>query len=249
MKFHTATLSRIGGRHSNQDYCDFTGLKNGHCWVVADGLGGHKGGEIASRLAVEAVIEDFTRHPDFSVSAIEEHIESAQNALLLRQKESPELESMRTTIALLISNNRKVLWAHVGDTRLYIFRSGKIAFQSKDHSVPQALADAGEITPAEIRFHEDRNRLLRALGTDGDLRPTFQEKKTAVRHKDAFLICTDGFWEYVDEGEMEKTLRDSPSPDMWLGNMEKILLGKITGRNDNYTAIGIFAEKQAFWER
>jgi serine/threonine protein phosphatase PrpC len=249
MKFFAASLSKIGGRPSNQDYCDYISLKNGHCWVVADGLGGHKGGEIASRLAGEEIIKQYTQYPDCSLSAINRYIESAQNAIILRQKAEPELETMRTTIAVLISDNKKVLWGHIGDTRLYFFRSGKIIFQTKDHSVPQALADAGEISPEEIRFHEDRNRLLRALGTDGDLHPTFQDEKKTVKHGDAFLLCTDGFWEYVSEAEMENTLKDSSSPDLWLQNMENILLGKVKGKHDNYSAIIIFVQKQYFWER
>lgn len=249
MKFLTASLSKIGGRRSNQDYCDFVSLHNGHCWVVADGLGGHKGGETASRLAAEAIIAQFTQHPALSLSAIKGYIESAQNAIRLKQKAHLELATMRTTIAVLISNNRKALWGHVGDTRLYFFRSGKIIFQSKDHSVPQALADAGEISPEQIRFHEDRNRLLRALGSDGEVRPTLQEEKKTIKHKDAFLMCTDGFWGYVSETEMENTLQGSSSPDVWLNNMENVLLKKAQGEYDNYSAIVIFAQRQAFWER
>ena len=250
MKFLTASLSRIGGRRSNQDYCDSVSLKDGHCWVVADGLGGHQGGETASRLAVGEIVKQFKRYPHFSLPAIKGFIESAHNSILLRQHANPELATMRTTIAVLVSDNKKALWGHVGDTRLYFFRSGKIIFHSKDHSVPQALADAGEISHEQIRFHEDRNRLLRALGGDGELRPTFQEKKKAIKHKDAFLMCTDGFWEYVNETEMENTLlQDSSSPDAWLKNMEKILLEKVQAQYDNYTAIAIFAQKQAFWER
>ena len=249
MKFLTASLSKTGGRRSNQDYCDFVSLQNGHCWVVADGLGGHKGGEIASRLAAEEVVRQFTRSPDFSLSAVTRYIESAQNAILLRQKERFELSTMRTTIVVLISKNRKALWGHVGDTRLYAFRAGKIIFQSKDHSVPQALIDAGELSPEQIRFHEDRNRLLRALGSDGELRPTFQQKKKTIKHTDAFLLCTDGFWEYVTEAEMESTLQSSSSPDMWLEKMEHILLKKVQGKHDNYSAIAISAQRQYFWER
>jgi serine/threonine protein phosphatase PrpC len=200
-------------------------------------------------VAAEEIVRQFTQNPVFSLSAIKGFIESAQNAILLTQKAHIELATMRTTIAVLISNNKKALWGHVGDTRLYFFRSGKIIFQSKDHSVPQALVDAGEISPEQIRFHEDRNRLLRALGSEGELRPTFQEKKTPIKHRDAFLMCTDGFWEYVNEAEMELTLQASSSPDMWLLNMEKILLEKVPSTHDNYSAIVVFAQRQAFWER
>ena len=101
MKFLTASLCKIGGRQSNQDYCDFISLKNGHCWVVADGLGGHKGGEIASKLAVEEIVSQFTQYPDFSLPALKGYIELAQNAILLKQKENFELSTMRTTAATL----------------------------------------------------------------------------------------------------------------------------------------------------
>lgn len=87
---------------------------------------------------------------------------------------------MRTTLVILISDFRRAIWAHAGDSRLYWLKKGSIWIQTKDHSVPQRLCDAGEITPDEIRFHEDHSRLLRSLGARTEIRPSLSGEPQAV---------------------------------------------------------------------
>ena len=172
--------------------------------------------------------------------AMKRRLEFAQDAIVKKQEEDHMLASMRTTIVLLVTDFQSAMWAHIGDSRLYHFRSGRIIFQTKDHSVPQAMADAGDITHESIRFHEDRNRLLRSLGKESDLRPVIQKAPVPLHKGDAFLLCTDGFWEYVTETEMEVDLVKSDKPEQWLQNMEKRIINRADDNNDNYSATAVF---------
>ena len=106
---------------------------------------------------------------------------------------------MQTTAVSLIIQNDLALWGHIGDTRLYYFHDGNLQKQTSDHSVPQMLVNAGEIDDSQIRYHEDRNRLLRSLGSKETIKPNLEQSATTIYPGDAFLLCTDGFWEYVLE--------------------------------------------------
>lgn len=244
MKFQTASVTSKHGRSSNEDWFGFTMIGGIGCWVVADGLGGHHGGEIASRLAVEAIIAAFEANHSITPENISGYLQVAQNAILDRQQAQMELASMRTTVVFLVANHQSAAWAHLGDSRFYHFRRDQIIFQTKDHSVPQALVNAGELAPEDLRFHEDRNRLLRALGEDVELRPAISEPRD-ILSGDAFLLCTDGFWEYILEEEMQQTLAGADTPVAWLKEMEHILRQraeqKQNSQADNYTAVSIFA--------
>ena len=149
---------------------------------------------------------------------------------------------MRSAIAVLFSDGVTAHWAHVGDVRLYVLRDGDVVFQTKDHSVPQALANAGEIGIDEIRGHEDRNRLLRSLGSPEKPQPSVLEKPFDVLNGDIFLLCTDGFWEYVNELEMLLEWCKSQNLRNWLDRMELRILQKASQGHDNYSAIALFAE-------
>ncbi|MEW6366876.1 MAG: protein phosphatase 2C domain-containing protein [Acidobacteriota bacterium] len=237
MPFETASITRVGGRKVNEDYCGHVEVDSSSCFVAADGLGGHGGGDIASKIAVDAVLDSFREGPELSAAALDRLVMAAQNGLLKRQAEEPSLVNMRTTIVILVSDGTRALWAHLGDTRLYHIRGGRIVHQTKDHSVPQALVDAGEITVEQIRRHPDRNRLLRCLGREEELRPVIPESPCELQEGDAFLLCTDGFWDYVTESEMEEDLAKTGTPKEWLALMEGRVLERATGVNDNYTAV------------
>lgn len=244
--FITAILTEKHQRRQNEDYADYLWLHGCGCWVVADGLGGHAGGEVASNLAVKTIISSFNSHREISVEAITGYLEAAQTVLRQRQQEEPRLSEMRTTIVLLVADARGARWGHVGDSRLYHFRQGRIISQTKDHSVSQALANAGEIKAAEVRFHEDRHRLLRVLGQEGLLRPTILKARQPLEIGDAFLLCTDGFWEMVLESEMESDLSEAATPQEWLNKMQSRILDRssreVGKQHDNFTAMPVFAK-------
>lgn len=238
--FQTALLSKTGGRRDNEDYCDSAQVGESRCWVVADGLGAHGGGGDASRAAVTALLDSFRKNSELSTSALESHVSAAQDLVLLMQQENPALSQMRTTLVTLITDSRDVLWAHVGDSRLYRFQARGLVAQTEDHSVPQSLVKAGEIPADQVRGHPDRNRLLRTLGEHGPARPCILPASLPLRDSDAFLLCTDGFWEYVLEMEMLADLSAAATPQEWLSRAESRLLRRVHGEYDNYSALAIF---------
>lgn len=240
MLFATAYISKTGGREQNQDFCAFKEVGTSAIWVVADGLGGHRGGEVASETTVAAILEAWQPEKSVGAQATYELVISAQSAIISQQDADPKLASMRTTLVLLQASADLVLWGHVGDSRLYLFSSGAVAFQTKDHSVPQAMVDAGEITSEDIRVHPDRNRILKAVGNPDGVNPTILEAPRQIKQGDAFLLCTDGFWEYVTEIEMAVDLAKSATPEAWLKKMELRLIEKVETGNDNYTAMAVF---------
>ena len=240
MTFESATISKTGGREENQDCCDSKVGDHAGLWIVADGVGGHRGGAVASQTAVRAMLDSWHAEAASIPLTIDELINAAQTAMLKQQVTDPQLSAMRTTVVALHIAEDQALWGHVGDSRLYLYRGGVIVFQTNDHSVPQAMVAAGEITREQIRHHEDRNRLLRAVGNPDGVKPTILESPQTVRPGDAFLLCTDGFWEYVTEAEMGVDLVKSNTPMKWLERMELRLVARAAANHDNYTALALF---------
>jgi PPM family protein phosphatase len=240
--FRTARRAEIGGRERNEDAAGHAIAHGIGCWVVADGLGGHGHGDSASCAALESVIERFVADPARSGARIAELIVAAHEAVKAAQQEASYAQ-MRTTLAILIADGSSAVWAHVGDTRIYHFRGGAIRHQTQDHSVPQMLVAAGDLTPDEIRRHPDRSRILRALGEPDPPRPDVGGP-VPIQDGDAFLLCSDGWWEYVTEREMELDLAGSESPADWLDQMTDRILSRAAGAFDNFTAVGVFVRPE-----
>lgn len=206
---------------------------------MADGLGGHKGGSVASQTVVEAFLRTFREMPSWTEESLGLCLAAAEQHLRKAQEQNARLSSMMTTLVSVVSDYQKAVWAYAGDSRLYIFRKGALLFQTEDHSIPQSLVKGGYLKPGEIRYHEDRNRLLKAMGR-GKTNPSVSLTGHAFARGDAMLLCTDGFWELVLEEEMEAGLRKAASPERWLLSLEKLLLQRATGEHDNYTGIAVF---------
>ena len=161
--------------------------------------------------------------------------------MLKTQKDRGCPDEMKTTLVVLLIDEEKILWGHIGDSRLYYFQNRKYRVRTLDHSVPQMLVLAGEITEKEIRGHADRNRLLRVMGTEWDS-PKYQIAEfMETGQKMAFLLCSDGFWELIEEKTMQTMLKKSETPENWLDNMEKEVLKNGKGKEmDNYSAVAVF---------
>lgn len=233
-----AALSRTAGRAANEDYADFLQAGPVGCWVIADGLGGHRGGATASRTVVQAALESFRQQPGVSIEAVTAHIARAQDALLEAQQREPTLSQMRSTIVVLIAGDTDAVWAHVGDSRLYHLRGGRVIARTRDHSVGQALVDGGQIDAAAQGSHEDRSRLLRCLGKEGEATAAISGPHRLARG-DVFLLCTDGFWEALDDVALTVDLAGSEDAAAWLDRLEARLRRRIGPTHDNYTATAI----------
>lgn len=237
MNIRTACLSNQGGRSCNDDTAAV--FQNDGCIrvFVGDGLGGYAGGQQASQAAAQALEEAARRGSLLTAEQLTEAAAQANQAV--RQLQEDSHGRMKTTLVFLTIEENRARWMHIGDSRLYHFQNGTLIRQTMDHSVSQMAVLMGEITLPEIRFHEDRNRVLRALGAE-NCKPDLSPIMTLTSGVDTFLLCTDGFWEYVMEEEMEKTLKNAKDPQQWLEKMEKILRTRATGENDNYTAAAVF---------
>lgn len=227
-----AFYSDVGGRTNNEDSFLSKKISNGYLFIVADGLGGHDDGEMASKLAVNS-IKDYLVNTESK--SIYEAIEFANNKVL--EMQSKYSSKMKTTIALAYVTDNKTVIAHIGDSRVYAFKNGKIVHQTIDHSASQLAVSVGEIRPEDIRNHEDRNVILRAIGANKRIKVDVFEM--GCNDLDALLLCSDGFWEYVLETEMESELLCSISAEKWLYKMRTIQLKRAPVKCDNNTAIAV----------
>lgn len=237
MIIKTAWITDKGGRSINDDTVRVL-QEHDSAWVfVGDGLGGYAGGKQASQAAGEALLKASRRGSLLTDAQLLGAASQAEQAVRKVQKDRSG--NMKTTLVFLVIEDGRARWMHVGDSRLYHFHDGALRCQTMDHSVSQMAVLMGEITPQEIRFHEDRNRVLRALGGE-NAKPDLSPTTMLAGGQEAFLLCTDGFWEYVYESEMEQTLNQAKDPQQWLDSMVTILRSRVPGDNDNFTAAVVF---------
>ena len=240
-----AQMTNVGGRQSNQDALGNARQDDLVCFVVSDGVGGHFGGEIASNIVVQEVLDSFLRESSFGVRALHSYINAAIEEVALRKNEKPLLQGMSATVAavLIDKKNHCALWAHMGDTRIYLFRHRKVQSVTRDHSVVQQFIDAGYNKPEQLRTHPLRSTLFAAIGAEGDTLPAVTQEIFQIKEGDAFLICTDGLWEWISENEMADSLAVAASAEDWLRNLSHIAEkngGASPKARDNYTAYTIW---------
>lgn len=235
MNITYAKFTDSGDRDYNEDSLFVKEMQGAYCFIVADGLGGHGKGEVASQLVCETVAQVMAESGE--AQNIPMMFEVAQERLLQKQIEEHATNAMKTTMNIVTVDDKQVNWGHVGDTRTYYFKKNKLISYTKDHSVPQMMVSMGEIKEKDIRHHEDRNRLLRVMGVEWDKPLYVVEDPISIDKKQAFLMCTDGFWEYIEEKQMVKCLKKSSTPQEWLDKMVEIV--KKNGADydmDNFTA-------------
>lgn len=234
----TASYTDTGGRPGNEDATrQMRRGKDALCIVVADGLGGHGGGALASAAAADTICNGWDGTA--GQEGLKALVQAAHQAV--RAIQTPAC-AMKSTVAVLELVGDHAVWAHVGDSRLYRFQDGKLVFQTRDHSASQIAVAMGDITVDQIRFHEDRNRVLRALGQADDPLNVETGEQTLPPGRHAFLLCSDGFWEYVLEEEMAADLKAADDPLDWLVRMRARLAARTPEDNDNNTAAAVWAE-------
>lgn len=243
MKILTSSICKQGGREYNQDYLDMLVTDDGACLVVCDGLGSYYGSEVASRICATKIIDCYSQikqvdaeravRPEFCQS----YIQSAHNCVVDEKERNPKIRSSCTTVASVVTDFNSTVISHIGDTRVYFFKHNKLHFQTKDHSLSQLSVEMGKIPLRDIRSDKDQNKLTRVLGSDYYIPPDCDIYSSPLQDGDAFILCTDGFWEYVYEEEMEEDLAQSATPEEAISRMERRLLARVTKFNDNYSAI------------
>ncbi|MDP9109808.1 MAG: protein phosphatase 2C domain-containing protein [Pseudomonadota bacterium] len=239
-----AELCETGDRAENQDALAHARHDNLACFVMSDGAGGHVGGEIASHLVVNAVIESFTQELSFSTRALQSYLDQAI-AQVANGRRDARVADMSATVAVVLidQDNACALWGHLGDTRIYFFRAGQPAQVTKDHSLVQQFVDAGYVQPEQARNHPQRSVLFAAIGPDGDNPPVVTPQAVGLTPGDAMLICTDGLWEWLSEQDMQYCLNDSDSAASWLAALQQMAADNSRSsvrQRDNFSA-------QAIW--
>lgn len=217
-------------RASNQDALLLQDGKFG-LYGVADGMGGHNGGDIASQMAVlmlGRVLEGAKPDKELLKGGIEE-----VNLLIYKEQLKNELLSgMGTTLTVIWEDEEKLLMGHVGDSRLYLIRDGKIEQISRDHSMVAEMVRNGTLTTEEAKHHPYRNVITQAVGTGESVDAEIMEIEK--KRGDKYLICSDGLYEYISEEEMLKLVQFSPADHAADVMLEKALE---RGGKDNITLL------------
>jgi PPM family protein phosphatase len=239
MNLEISSLSRKGGRETNEDACGFVTSIHGACVVVTDGAGGHQGGAVAADIISRTILEAPLTDSRFNLQRILELVELAESSLESAKLCNLDLKDMSTTVALALFNtdHSQMVWGQMGDTRIYLFRRGRSHLLTIDHSLVQNMVDAGLLSAQEIRTHPYRNVLYAALGMEREDDVQLRTGSLQLEDGDVLFFCSDGFWEPIQEIDMEQSLLHAQNPHEWLLMLEQQLVAKNKPNSDNYTAL------------
>jgi serine/threonine protein phosphatase PrpC len=209
MKFTIYQASRQGGRKSNQDRVAYSYSRDALLMVVADGMGGHMHGEIAAQIAVQTLTDQFQRQakPRLAdpLAFLENVVSGAHYAINDYAVEQDLLEIPHTTCVAAVVQDNTVYWAHVGDSRLYLFSDGSLIARTEDHTAVAQLVREGIISEEEAGTHPDRNKVANCLG--GYMTPQVDCNAPMPLHDgDTMLLCTDGIWGSISLPEISAIL-------------------------------------------
>lgn len=210
--------------------------EHGSLAIVADGMGGHAAGEVASQLAIEVIRSGYYQSRQDPRLALAEAFRAANQSIYRAAQENEALRGMGTTCTALLLVGDSALCAHVGDSRLYLIRDNEIFQMSEDDSMVRELVRHGALTERQARYHEDRNVILRALGTQPEVEINLWPDFFPVRTGDQFVLCSDGLSDLVEDDEIKRQVAGADTHAACEG---LIALARARGGHDNIT-VGIF---------
>jgi serine/threonine protein phosphatase PrpC len=245
LALEVALMTDRGGRKYNEDACGHWHSKRHLCSVLADGAGGHGGGDIASRIAVQELIGRFATQPTERAGDLDRLLRVTNDVLIGQRVPGTAKQDMHSTVVCLVIDfiAHTAHWAHAGDSRMYWFRQGRVRDRTRDHSLVQSLVDTGMLAPEDMRSHPKRSELRSALGIASDvLEVSAGEGDDAVEAGDVFLLCTDGVWEYLGDAVLERTLATAANPAAWIGQLavEVRKAASHKASHDNFTALTVW---------
>ena len=207
---------------------------NGHLYVVCDGMGGHIGGAIAAKIGVECIIEYLNKKVDSNVGELLiDAVKFANTQIFAKAIFDKQLKGMGATCVILLVTPDGFAWTcHVGDSRIYLFRDEKLSRLTKDHSYVQFLVDSGELNEEDAEQHPNKNQILRALGSDEDIKPELCAVPFRPENNDIFLLCSDGLTGMVNDEKITKIIINSNLSELSDKLLEAALAG---GGRDNVT--------------
>jgi len=238
-------------RTSNEDSM-LVDLDN-QVFIVADGMGGHAAGEVASALTVEVLHrilvgegedpdqtrlvrnDEFMERSDELRELLRYGMNQASIHLRRHMDTHPETTGMGTTAVVLVFENQRVHVAHVGDSRAYLCRKGRLLQLTRDHTVVQQEIDAGRLTPDLAKLVPHKNILTQSVGFHGPVEPDTSTR--VLQDKDIFILCSDGLTESLEETDIAKIIAENP-PDMVADALVETAIAR--GTKDNVTVVAVF---------
>ncbi|MDH3216704.1 MAG: Stp1/IreP family PP2C-type Ser/Thr phosphatase [Candidatus Krumholzibacteria bacterium] len=241
MKLEAASLSDIGqvrqknedatGRYHPEDEKELA--EKGAIFVVADGMGGHRGGEIASELAVETVISlYYASNEKEPTESLRECFAEANKRILDKSTSEVDLFGMGTTCTTMVLCSGEAFFAHVGDSRAYVLRDGELQQLTEDHSLVGEMVRSGILSNEDAQHHPKRNVITRSLGTHVELRPDFPSTPYKLADGDVFVLCSDGLTSIVSDAEVRDILAAN---DPRTACRELVNIANAKGGKDNIT--------------
>lgn len=239
MQLELATLTEQGARGYNEDRIGHWSDGRFAALLVADGAGGHGGGDVAASRVRDCVLDGFAAAPSLDPTLLRSLVVHANEQVLAGQREGGRLASMRSTVVLAAFDlaSGRMIWVHSGDSRAYLFRGHAIVARTADHSLVQQMVDSGMLDDEQARMHPQRNVLLSALGASpGDLEVRVSDPMR-VEAGDAVLLCSDGVWEPIGDAALAASLGMTGSAAQWASVLQSEVASRAKQDQDNYSAV------------
>jgi PPM family protein phosphatase len=239
MKFAVYQVSRKGGRELNEDRMGYCYTRDAGLFALADGMGGHPEGEVASQLALQTLAAMFQREAkpmlDDPLRFLHDSIVAGHHQLLRYATERALLDTPRTTVVACVLQGRTAYWAHCGDSRLYLLRGDKLVARTRDHSYTELQHTLSQVVP--MGDHLNRNVLFTCLGSPG--KPVIDTAGPMnMVAGDRVLLCSDGLWSSLSDDEITQVLTNMPIASAVPELVERAL--RVAGdKSDNVTALAI----------
>lgn len=207
MRFAVYQVSRKGGREKNEDRMGYCYTRDSGLFALADGMGGHPEGEVASQLALQALAAAFQREAKSSLKSplrfLQDAILAGHHQLLRYATEKGLVDTPRTTVVACVLQGRAAFWAHCGDSRLYLVRGGKLIARTRDHSYTELQQTLSQVVPIDAKFN--RSVLFTCLGSPG--KPVVDTVgPVTLQTGDRLIVCSDGLWSQLDDEEIVELL-------------------------------------------
>ena len=239
MKFAVYQVSRKGGRELNEDRMGYCYTRDAGLFALADGMGGHPEGEVASQLALQTLAAMFQREAkpklDDPLRFLQEAIIAGHHQLLRYATERALMDTPRTTVVACLLQGRTAYWAHCGDSRLYLLRGGQLMARTRDHSYTELQSTLSQVVP--MGDHLNRNVLFTCLGSPG--KPVIETAGPInLVSGDRVLLCSDGLWGSLSDVDITQVLSSMPIAGAVPELVERAL--RVAGdKSDNVTALAI----------
>ncbi|MBP7395126.1 MAG: serine/threonine-protein phosphatase [Zoogloea sp.] len=239
MKFSVYQVSRKGGREKNEDRMGYCYTRDSGLFALADGMGGHPEGEVASQLALQTLAAAFQREAKSTLKSplrfLQDAILAGHHQLLRYATEKGLVDTPRTTVVACVLQGKAAFWAHCGDSRLYLVRAGKLIARTRDHSYTELQQTLSQVVPIDARFN--RSVLFTCLGSPG--KPVIDTVGPVnLQTGDRLIVCSDGLWSQLDDDAIVDLLTTRSLSDAVPEMVERALRNGGT-RGDNVTVLAV----------